>query len=274
VLVMYHGYADHSDYRIFEDARDLADLSNLIVIAFDQPGFGRSDGLWAYIPDWFEHIDTCVEATKTISTLVLKNDERSLPLIGYGTSMGGGVAICASILNPSLFKGIVLTAPMCGISPSLRPHVVVEKMLILASRLFPTLAVTPVPDLGQLCFEDPKFYLLERSRNHLCYPSRPRLATARSMLEAQSWISANSTKLTTPFLLLHGDADVITSTDLSRAFFAKASSLEKEMEILPRYYHILFGAGIEPEKSSYVIERIVRWIEKRCELETSLSRIH
>lgn len=271
VVIMFHGYADHSDYRIFDDSKNLADQSNLIVIAFDQPGFGRSDGLWAYIPDWFQHVDTCVEATKTISALVLQDDERDLPLIGYGTSMGGGVAICASILNPGLFNGVVLTAPMCGISPNLRPHKIVEKILIIASRLFPTLAVTPVPDLGELCFEDPKYYLQERMRNHLCYPSRPRLGTARSMLEAQNWIAENSQKLVTPFLLLHGDADAITSMELSRAFFSKASSTEKEIEILPRCYHVLLGAGIDPEKSSYVSKRIIRWIERRCEIDTQKS---
>lgn len=266
VVVIYHGYADHSDYRIFEDARDLAIQSNLIIIAFDQPGFGRSDGVWAYIPDWFKHVEACVEATKTITTLVLTDEERNLPLIGYGTSMGGGVAICASILNPGLFSGLVLTAPMCGISPNLRPNFLVENILLIASRLFPTLPITPIPDLGELCYEDPKYYIFERSRNHLCYPSRPRLGTARSMLEAQNWITANSSKLMTPFLLLHGDSDAITSTDLSLAFFSNASSSEKEIEILPRYYHILFGAGVEPEKSSYVMKRIIRWIDSRCEV--------
>jgi acylglycerol lipase len=264
VVVMFHGYGDHSDYLLYEQAHDMALEGDLIVISFDQAGFGRSDGLWAYIPNWAEHVEHSVEATRRIIKEVTKEQQTNLPVFAYGHSMGGGLVVTAAINHPNLFQGLVLTAPMVGVSKGLRPNAVVEFIFMLIANLFPTLPIAPVPDIGPLCFEDPKFYDYVKRTNALNYPGHLRLGTAKSLLGAQDWISSHAKRLETPFIVLHGDTDLVTSWEGSQGLFNSAASADKDIDILKGYYHVIWGAGVPSEKNEYAKNRIINWITKRC----------
>ena len=261
VIVMYHGYGDHSDYILHEVAHDLAVKSGKRVLIFDQPGFGRSDGLWAYIPDWFAHVNMCAQATRRIVRQLCGKSRVSL--IGYGHSMGGGLLITCAIQHPRMFDGLILSAPMCGISANLRKHYLIEKFLFFLADIFPTAPITPVPDLGALCFEDPKFYDYTKQTNHLGYRGKPRLGTAKSMLLAQEWLSANGHRLSTPFLILHGTKDMITSLDSSVDLYRTATSSDKTIEILDGYFHSILGPGQSVKKSQRAFSIVVDWINSR-----------
>jgi len=261
VIVLFHGYGDHSDYITYENAINMAKESGKLVLAFDQPSFGRSDGLWGYMPDWFEHVDTCMQAIKKIIQTELDNP--SLPLIGYGHSMGGGLVATIAIMDPQFFSYIVLSAPMCGIAKNLRHHYLIEEIFFLLARLFPTAPITPVPDLGALCFRDPEFHPLFQANNHLGYPGKPRLGTAKSLLVAQQWLSENAHLMTVPFLIIHGDEDRITPLDASVAFFTKTSSVDKELKIMKGYYHCLIGPGQPKQDSDLALAYVVDWIKNR-----------
>ena len=263
VLVMYHGYGDHSDYIHHEQAHEIALHSDMIVIAFDQPGFGRSDGLWAYIPDWDNHVELCVTATKQILSEFVRGS--NLPVFAYGHSMGGGVCISASISEPKLFRGMILSAPMVGISKSLRRNKYVEQFFIWLAGMFPTLPLAPVPDLGHLCFEDPEFYRRVKETDHLNYPGHVRLGTAKSLLIAQNWIAENMKQVEVPFLVLHGDTDLVTALDGSHRLYNLASSTDKQIEVLQGYYHSSWGPGVEQTRSEYARKRITQWLIDRCQ---------
>jgi alpha-beta hydrolase superfamily lysophospholipase len=262
IIVAMHGYADHSDYRMHELSHDLAETANMVVYAFDQPGFGRSDGLWAYIPDWFDHVHTC--ARGIIEILRKSACAETLPVFAYGHSMGGGLAITLSVLYQKLFTGIVLSAPMCGINPSLRKNRLLEQLFFKLAELFPTLPITPVPDLSRLCYRDEEFWKQERAKNRLAYPLKPRLGTARSMLSAQTWIANNASSIIIPFLIVHGDCDLVTSLIGSIDFHAEAGSPDKEIEVVKGGYHIMMGYGLEPNVSKLVLNRIATWLKKRA----------
>ena len=263
VLVTLHGYADHSDYRMYELSHELAKRDNLMVVTLDQPGFGRSDGLWGYIPDWLDHVHTCSQAIKQILKATTDSATSNLPVFCYGHSMGGGLAISMSVLYSKMFKGLVLSAPMCGINPNLRRSWIVEKLLFIVSDWFPRLPITPVPDLSRLCYRDAAFHAQEMKKNRLAFPLKPRLGTARSMLKAQTWIAENVHKVKLPFLIVHGDNDLVTSHDMSARFCDAAGSTDKEIELVRGGYHILTGYGMDEEVSDFVFKRIISWIHTR-----------
>ena len=262
ILVALHGYADHSDYRMYELCHELALRGDLMVIGFDQLGFGRSDGLWGYIPDWFGHVHSCANAIKEILKILTANDLEKLDVFAYGHSMGGGLSISLSVMYPDLFKGLVLTAPMCGINPGLRQNWLVEKLFFTLADWFPKLPITPVPDLSRLCYKDENFWRQERRKNRLAFPLKPRLGTARSMLAAQSWISENAIHVKIPFIILHGDDDLVTSPAGSIEFHRKASSQDKHIEIVKGGYHIMMGYGMDSGTSEFSFNTIIDWIDR------------
>jgi acylglycerol lipase len=255
-----HGYADHSDYRIHEFAHDLSTNSGFMTIAIDQPGFGRSDGLYGFIPDWLQHVHACAGAMIEILDEVRVGSLRELPVLAYGQSMGGGLIICMSILYPALFKGIVMTGPMCGINPNLKHHPIIENFFTDVARWFPTLPITPVPDLSMLCFKDFKLWERDWRRNKLAFKLKPRLGTAKAMLEAQVWITKNAHKLKSPILILHGDCDRVTSLSGSCRFLEAAGSSDKRMETIEGGYHIMLGYGIDKSVSVTVFNKIRDWL--------------
>ena len=59
LVVIVHGYGDHSDFVMLNHANEIVAKTNAAVFLFDQHGFGRSDGLWAFIPNWFIHVGSC-----------------------------------------------------------------------------------------------------------------------------------------------------------------------------------------------------------------------
>jgi acylglycerol lipase len=260
VTVVYHGYGDHCDFTMHEIAHDIARDCDHITIVFDQPGFGRSDGLWGFIPDWFVHVDTCVIATRAIRDKVTTDEEKELPLFACGHSMGGGVAITATVQYPDLFDGLVLIAPMCGIAETVRPHKAVERVFVVLAQYLKTLPITPVANPGYLCFEDPTYYKTSLAMNRLCYKGRARLGTAKSLLSAQDWIAVNAQNITTPLLVLQGDRDFVTSLDKCVALFNEAKSEDKTLHILHGHYHVLIGPGQPREKSEKVLGKVVAWL--------------
>lgn len=63
----------------------------------------------------------------------------------YGNSMGGAVALHASLNHPGVFAGAVLVAPMVKIADEIRPKEPVLSGVIYLSHLLPWAAVTPTP---------------------------------------------------------------------------------------------------------------------------------
>lgn len=56
VIAFVHGFSEHHDGMLTNVLRAYACKFNAHVIAFDHPGHGRSDGLFVYMPEWFEFV--------------------------------------------------------------------------------------------------------------------------------------------------------------------------------------------------------------------------
>jgi alpha-beta hydrolase superfamily lysophospholipase len=261
VIVLIHGYGDHSDYLYPKHAKRFYEGldENVAVVYFDQPSFGRSDGLWADIPDWFQHAEKC---EKFISELVRKQFPGK-KVFAFAVSMGGGLAITLAINNPTLFDGIILSAPMCKVGEAMKPSGFVLRILRFLATYLPKFPLAPIPDVTMLSYRDSSVAERVYEENHLGYISLPRLGTAFELLRAQEWISDNMEKLTTPFLLLHGSKDVVTSPDSSKELYDRSKSEDKEFKLLENYAHIIVGAGQDEQFDDLPYSLSFDWIKKR-----------
>jgi acylglycerol lipase len=83
------------------------------VAALDAQGFGRSDGLDGYIPN-FDHLIS--DAREFFRTVRDSDRFKALPHFLYGESMGGANALLISFEEPGQWTGAVLSAPMVKVS--------------------------------------------------------------------------------------------------------------------------------------------------------------
>merc|ERR1740123_690735 len=74
-------------------------MGRFAAVAFDLPGHGRSDGLIAHIPCWFEFIDAAREVVVEHLPNVCFKRYPGTKMFGLGESIGGGVLF--SLLHAS-----------------------------------------------------------------------------------------------------------------------------------------------------------------------------
>ena len=119
------GFGDHNN--AFHDIDFILKFCKLgyVIFSHDNIGSGKSDGLWWYI-DHF--MDTIVKSSIHVFEYQFNKygskyriDSNNSFLLGY--SMGGNTAINISLLKPNMFKGMLLAAPMVGISETVYAYI-------------------------------------------------------------------------------------------------------------------------------------------------------
>lgn len=73
-------------------------------------------------------------------------------------------------------------------------------------------------------------------------------------------------QVTLPFFVLHGEADMVTDPEVSRALYEGASSKDKTIKLYPGMWHALTSG--EPDHNiEIVFSDILSWLDKRRRLK-------
>ena len=174
-------------------------------------GHGLSDGLHGYITDLRV---TAGDYSDFFEKQLAQKSLRALPFFLYGVSMGGALCFNQVTLPDcsinKLVKGVILSAPMIKINPDFKPPEVVINALIKVSDMIPYAPITPTADLIDKCFKKPEQVARARA-SKLSYHGQPRLKSGLACLDAMADIEKRMQDLIHPCLILHGDADQVTS---------------------------------------------------------------
>jgi len=247
ILIVMHGLKDHSA-RYADFGVKLA-LAGWAVHAFDMRGHARSEGERVMV----DRFDDYVGDLETFAERV-RAREGDKPLFLLGHSMGGAiVALYALEGRRPQPRGIVLSAP------ALRANVGFLKKTgtKLVSALSPHAGVFNL-DLDDFS-RDPK--VVEACKNDpLVYQGGAPAHTAKELLRALSRIDDEMENMTTPFFVMHGDADKVTDPQGSRDLYAGARATDKTLKIYPGLVHDLLH---EPEKDQ-VMADVTAWMEARA----------
>ncbi|KAK6128518.1 hypothetical protein DH2020_037727 [Rehmannia glutinosa] len=239
------------------------------VFAMDYPGFGLSEGLHGYIPNFDDIVDDVIEhysKVKGTKQDMLGNAENpklnTLPSFLFGQSMGGAVALKVHLKQPDSWNGAILVAPMCKIADDMVPPWLVAQILIGVAKLLPKQKLVPQKDLAELAFKDVK-KREQTAYNVVAYKHKPRLGTAVELLRTTKEIEQLLEKVSLPLLILHGKDDKVTDPSVSKALYEKASSSDKKLNLYDNAYHSLLE-GEPDEMILRVFGDIISWLDEHC----------
>jgi alpha-beta hydrolase superfamily lysophospholipase len=166
--------------------------------------------------------------------------------------MGGLVTLRYLAMRGSSVTGAVLSAPLISVAVEVPAHKVM--MARVGARLMPKLRldneINPAhlsrdPEVGLAYAKDP---LVNRLVSAKWFAE-----ATKAMQEVVSWAG----EIKTPMLVMHGTEDQLASVEATKTLFEAVGSSDKELVILPGFYHELFN---EPEKQA-VYDRVSDWFE-------------
>lgn len=261
VMCLCHGYMDNASFlkRIYYQRFV---KKGIAVVMIEYEGHGRSDGPNALISCW----DTLVGDVHEYFSFITQTKFPGTKKFLIGESMGGAVAYEIMSRHKSDYEGVVFIAPMCKILV-LPPKWVVD--------MFRTLTGTPgtvnpfsfMPwspskgDIPEQSFKDKNKMRLAISAPTK-YGRKPRLATARELLDATKRISASLGNFDAPFLVIHGLSDYVTCPKISEALYKESPSKDKDIKLYKGMYHNL-TAGETDENIETVFNDAISWVAKR-----------
>ncbi len=254
-----HGYTEHSG-RYGEFARFLNGHS-LNLALFDLPGHGLSSGRRANI-DCFEDYQRCLENFfKEIRAWNVSG-----PFYLFGHSLGGLIStrfLQTSELAKEVSRAAV-TCPLLGLSTHsfhgvghLAESRFGSKILRWLCEVLPNVTLPNKKDLGGgVLTHDPEMEKL-RQIDPLIKPTVT-IHFTREFLRAIDCAFSDASKLTTPFLILRADDDMVVSVNAQKKFFDQLSLADKKFVNYPGMWHELLNETIREKVKNEILTWYVR----------------
>lgn len=245
VIAVIHGMGEHiGRYR---NMAQYWTSKNAAVIGHDHIGHGKSEGKRG-------HIFSIKELLSGVEDLVSRINQQfpGLPIILYGHSMGGNVALNYLLRKPFSVKGAIITAPYLKLAFEPPPFKI--KLAKLMLNLYPSFSQRTNLDVNALSHDESviKAYLKDKYVHDKITASM-----FIALHNAGLYALSHASELKAPTLLMHGTADQITSHEATMAF-AESSKIVSELKLWDNLYHEIHN---EPEKDQ-VMNYQSDWINK------------
>ena len=244
-ILVAHGLGEHSSRYDYFAAHCTA--RGFAVHTLDHYGHGRSEGLRGHVERFSVYLD---------GLRALRDDVRGqhadLPLVLLGHSMGGLIATAFLGEDQASFRGCVLSGP--ALQSDVEPPALVMAVVRFISWLAPTVPLIGLDPAG--VSRDPEV-VTAYVKDPLVHHGK---ATARLIAELSKSMRttlAAAPSINLPLLVMHGDADVLTSPAGSQALYDMAGSADKTLKLYPGLYHEIFH---EPERDE-VLGEMSAWLE-------------
>lgn len=263
IILNVHGVGSHFQ-KVYDsldefDRRDeLFSKFNYKSFAFEFHGHGKSEGKRCYI----NNFDDLLEDLDYVIKYIEKRF--SQPIYLFCESMGCAVAFKYCVVKPNNVRGVIFTAPLCGISTKLKPNIIIRQLLLKLSNVFPTLPlVTTTRNMGAQSTLNQE-YIDAKKDNEFFYKKSHRLATCRELVSISEWIETNCHLFNKPILMFHGKEDNITEYSNTIKVFDTIKSSKKELYLLENGYHVLLidnkNDSFLPE---YIMIKAIKWLNKK-----------
>jgi alpha-beta hydrolase superfamily lysophospholipase len=246
VIALVHGQGEHihryDHLAAWYNKRDIA------VMGFDQQGYGQSEGKKGHAADldaYLDDIELLLERVRTAYP--------GVPVFLYGHSMGGNLALNYVLRRRPELQGLIVTGPWIRLAfetPAIK--VAVGRML---RRFLPALTM-PTGLAAHFISRDPE--VVHAYKKDPFVHGKVSASAGIALLEGADWLNRYSGPISVPALLLHGDADRLTSAPATRELAARLTG-DVTFREWPGLYHELHN---EPEQEQVFGEEY-QWMIQR-----------
>ncbi len=245
LVIITHGIAEHSG-RYDHVAQSLV-AGGYTVIGFDLRGHGKSSGKRNYVKSFQDYLNDLQDVLNRA-----RENHGHLPLFLLGHSMGGGIVTLFTIERQPDVKGLVLSGPSVKVSDDISP--MLQKVSTFLSALLPKLPVLKLSSTD--ISRDPKV-IESYDTDPLNYRGGVLARTGAELLGATKTISANSSAINLPILIMHGGNDKLADVSGSEMLYKNVSSEDKTIKIYDGLYHEILN---EPERDQ-VKQDMLAWLD-------------
>lgn len=224
-LIIVHGYGEHAT-RHAGLAR-AAQEAGYDVFALDLRGHGESPGVRGSVPSFAPLITDLHELFRLAHA-----SDPQLPVLLFGHSMGGAVALRYALEHPNDVSALALSSPF--LKDAVQRSALLNGLAGVISRLAPNL---PVAALDPALISRDQAEVERYRSDPLVYHGGVRANAGYTMLEQGSYLRGRAADLSVPTLVIVGSADGIADPAGAREL-AAANPLVR-LEELPGGYHEL-----------------------------------
>jgi alpha-beta hydrolase superfamily lysophospholipase len=245
-ILIIHGLGEHSGRYVH--VGDYFARAGLTAFAFDLRGHGLSDGKPVFVERYQDYLDDLESAIAYL--------ERPEPLVLFGHSLGGQIVLAYAQSAENAPAGYIAASPWLSLSRP--PSFWLEGLARALSLVLPSLRFSTGIGPG------------DTSRDQALLDSFPDLDKAHQFITVRTYfeIIKMSRRLMTravanaPVLLTHGEVDLVTSIDATRAYFEKLAAPSKGFISYPDGRHELHNDLIRDR----VLSDYLEWIREKCSL--------
>ncbi|MEN8255117.1 MAG: lysophospholipase [Verrucomicrobiota bacterium] len=245
VVCLVHGLGEHCGR--YGHVAEAFNHAGYALVAFDQRGHGRSEGRRGQIPNYTALMDDIFQLLETA-----KKRHPDIPVFLYGHSLGGNLVLHYTLRRSPELAGLIASAPMLRMAHP-RPQWQVALLEIPSALRLPSSFPNGI-DAADLS-HDPQ--VVQAYRDDPLTHERISPTLAVEMIKNGEWNLAHAANLPCPLLLMHGNADRITSAEASKEFASRAGDV-CTLKIWDGFYHELHN---EPEKK-YVLDYMLAWMDQ------------
>lgn len=244
VIVLVHGLGEHSGR--YEDFAEFFNSRKIAVVALDHTGHGLSPGTRCHVSSFEDYLSPLLALTLEAEALY-----PDVPKVLIGHSLGGLIAAAFLLSHQDKFQSAVLSGPALGIDPA--PPVWQQRITRALSYLLPKLGVLAL-DASQVSRSTE--VVAAYQADPLVHHGKISARLVTELFDCVERVNDQAGRILLPLKVVHGEADVMTSPQASKAFIEKLGSEVAEYQGYPGLYHEIFN---EPEREQ-VLEDVLSFI--------------
>ena len=247
-VLIVHGYGEHvGRYDTF--AEELNGLG-LHVHGYDHRGHGQSPGKRGYVVDFAVLVDDLASQLR-----VLRGLAGDLPIFVFAHSMGGLIAGSYFTGEHTGVSGVIFSSPLLAIPDNVSPLLI--RMAGVLGALAPWL---PVDRVDSRSISRIPAEVITYDDDPLVYHGAIRARTGSQLTAAIAAIETRFSAITVPFLVIHGNGDLLAPPSGSQRLYEEAGSADKHRFVMDGGYHELLRDEDSDQIRRIVFEQLETWL--------------